>query len=191
MWNNSMFLLYDLYKASKLIKEKEKRLELDQYTKKERTIKNYKKASKEELKKYNEFLINVKKELEDKVKSILIAITIATTLSFDFVDFTQQNLNNNKYIYYMSFAFAILVLIYMILAGILALYSISEINNIAINTPNESKKQISDDIEFNILQNIKRNNYMNTSYKCIYRALIIFVFFILISFGYIIINRKF
>ena len=186
-----MFLLYDLYKASKLIKEKEKRLELDQYTKKERTIKNYKKASKEELKKYNEFLINVKKELEDKVKSILIAITIATILSFDFVDFTQQNLNNNKYIYYMSFAFAILVLIYMILAGILALYSISEINNIAINTPNESKKQISDDIEFNILQNIKRNNYMNTSYKCIYRALIIFVFFILISFGYIIINRKF
>lgn len=45
-----MFLLYDLYKASKLIKEKEKRLALDQYTKKERTIKNYKKASKEELK---------------------------------------------------------------------------------------------------------------------------------------------
>ena len=63
-----MFLLYDLYKASKLIKEKEKRLELDQYTKKERTIKNYKKVSKEELKKYNEFLINVKKELEDKEK---------------------------------------------------------------------------------------------------------------------------
>ena len=45
----------------------------------------------------------------------------------------------------------------MALAGILALYSISEINQIAINKPDESKKQISNNIEFNILQNIKRN----------------------------------
>ena len=84
-----MFLLYDLYKTNKLIKEKEKRLDLDQYAMQERTIKNYKKANKDELKKYNEFLINVKKELEDKVKSILIAITISTTLSFNFVKFIQ------------------------------------------------------------------------------------------------------
>lgn len=56
-----MFLLYDLYKANKLIKEKEKRLDLDQYAMKERTIKNYKKTNKDELKRYNEFLINVKK----------------------------------------------------------------------------------------------------------------------------------
>ena len=56
-----MFLLYDLYKTNKLIKEKEKRLDLDQYAMQERTIKNYKKANKDELKKYNEFLINVKK----------------------------------------------------------------------------------------------------------------------------------
>lgn len=186
-----MFLLYDLYKTNKLIKEKEKRLDLDQYAMQERTIKNYKKANKDELKKYNEFLINVKKELEDKVKSILIAITISTTLSFNFVKFIQEYLNNNIYIYYIAFAFGIIVLIYMALAGILALYSISEINQIAINKPDESKKQISNNIEFNILQNIKRNNYMNTSYKYIYRALIIFILFILMSFTYIIMNKKF
>ena len=182
----NVFLLYDLIKANKKIKEKEQDFE-----NKERIIKNYKKINRDELEKYNEVLLSTKKDIEDKVKSILIVITIVCTLSFNLVNFINTNFDDCRIAFYIAFILAALVFVYMILAGVLALDSISKINEVAITKPRASKKQISNNIDFNVSQNIKRNNYMYTSYRCIRRALIIFMIFIILSFIFIAVNTSF
>lgn len=181
-----VFLLNGLIKANKKIDEKEQKFET-----KERIIKNYRKINRDELEKYNEVLLGTKKDIEDKVKSILIVITIVCTLSFNLVNFINTNFDDSRIVFYIAFILATLVFLYMILAGVLALDSISKINKVAINKPKASKEQISNNIDFNVLQNIKRNNYMYTSYRCIRRALIIFMVFIIFSFIFIVANRKF
>lgn len=76
----------------------------------------------------------------------------------------------------------------MVVAGLLSLYCISEVNSVAVMYPEdyllpeeEKKTQIADNIEYNFLNNLKRNNLMATSYKCIIVSLLLLIVFFIIS----------
>lgn len=76
----------------------------------------------------------------------------------------------------------------MITAGVLSLYSIGEINTVATMYPEdnllpeqEKKTQIADNIEHNYLNNLKRNNFMTTSYKCMISSISLLVVIFIIA----------
>ena len=117
-------------------------------------------------------VLSNKQELENKAKSSLIAIMIALTI------------------------ISSLSLLYMVIAGILSLYTLSEINKVCFPFPEDGlldnkdqKEGLAQDIEGNYLYNMKRNNYMNTSYKCIVVSITLLVVIFLISSISIIFNR--
>lgn len=132
--------------------------------------------------------IEKKKILEDKAKSTLIAITISTTLIANILKFIQDMTGNSVFVVVMLLVIGFLSLLYMITAGLLSLYCISELNSIAVMYPEdyllpeqEKKTQMADNIEYNYLNNLKRNNLMSTSYNCIIVSLLLLIIFFIIS----------
>lgn len=136
--------------------------------------------------------IESKKILEDKAKSSLIAITLSSTIIFNIVKFMQDT-NNSIPVLIILAIISFFSLIYMIIAGVLSLYSIGEINKVSIMFPEdyllgikEKKAQIADNIEYNYLNNLKRNNFMTVSYKCMITSIsfliVIFIVSTVISF---------
>lgn len=131
--------------------------------------------------------IENKKILEDKAKSTLIAITISSTLIFNIIKFMQDSKNSIIALIVLAF-FSFLSLIYMVVAGVLSLYSIGEINKVSIMFPDDYLKdkkdknvQIAENIEYNYLHNLKRNNYMTVSYKCIITSISFLVLIFIVS----------
>lgn len=131
--------------------------------------------------------IENKKILEDKAKSSLIAITISSTLIFNIVKFMQDS-NNSITVLVLLAIFSFFSLIYMVIAGVLSLYSISEINKVSIMFPEdylldeqEKKVQVADNIEYNYLHNLKRNNFMTTSYKCMITSISFLIAIFIVS----------
>jgi len=181
---NYLFPFYNLNKSSKIINEKIKKLN-------EEACYNYEFASNNE-EVDEEILLNIlrdtienKKILEDKAKSTLIAITISSTLIINLLNF-YQNIKDKFSILFALVGFA--CLLYMIIAGILSLYSIGEINTISIMFPEDyllnsqdRRKQIADNIEYNYLNNLKRNNCMITSYNCMISSISLLLLIFIIS----------
>lgn len=132
--------------------------------------------------------VEKKKTLEDKAKSTLIAITISTTLIANILKFIQDINGNSVFVMILLLTIGFLSLLYMVVAGLLSLYCISEVNSVAVMYPEdyllpeeEKKTQIADNIEYNFLNNLKRNNLMATSYKCIIVSLLFLIVFFVIS----------
>lgn len=132
--------------------------------------------------------IDNKKTLEDKAKSTLIAITISITLIINLLNFIKNIENNSTFLMGVLVILGIVCVFYMIMAGVLSLYSISEINTVANMFPEdyllpdeEKRLQISDNIEYNYLNNLKRNNFMTTSYKCMISSISILLIIYIIS----------
>lgn len=132
--------------------------------------------------------IENKKILEDKAKSTLIAITISATLIINILKFLQDIKSNSVFLTLLLAIVGFLSLLYMIAAGVLSLYSIGEINTVATMYPEdhllpeqEKKTQIADNIEHNYLNNLKRNNFMTTSYKCMISSISLLVVIFIIS----------
>lgn len=132
--------------------------------------------------------IENKKILEDKAKSTLIAITISSTLIINILKFLQDIDSNSLFLTLLLAIVGFLSLLYMITAGVLSLYSIGEINTVATMYPEdnllpeqEKKTQIADNIEHNYLNNLKRNNFMTTSYKCMISSISLLVVIFIIS----------
>lgn len=132
--------------------------------------------------------IENKKILEDKAKSSLIAITISSTLIINIMKFVQEIKDNSFFKTIILAIVGFLSLLYMIIAGVLSLYSIGEINTVATMYPEdyllpeqEKKTQIADNIEHNYLNNLKRNNFMTTSYKCMITSITLLIVVFIIS----------
>lgn len=132
--------------------------------------------------------IENKKILEDKAKSSLIAVTISSTLIINILKFVQDTKDNSVFLTTLLAIVGFLSLLYMIIAGVLSLYSIGEINTVATMypedylLPNQKKKtQIADNIEYNYLINLKRNNFMTTSYRCMISSISLLIAIFIIS----------
>ena len=76
----------------------------------------------------------------------------------------------------------------MVLAGVLSLYSLSDINEVSFPFPEdylldeeEQKEVLAQSIESNYLHNMRRNNYMCTSYRCIVVSIALFVVIFFVS----------
>ena len=141
-------------------------------------------------------VLSNKQELENKAKSSLIAITISSALIFSIVQLLQNTENQPIAIMIALTIISSLSLLYMVIAGILSLYTLSEINKVCFPFPEDGlldnkdqKEGLAQDIEGNYLYNMKRNNYMNTSYKCIVVSITLLVVIFLISSISIIFNR--
>src|SRR5690606_3719665 len=190
IFNNIIFPFPKLLKASRTINKKIYRLnkstEEDPYTY-EYASNNLNIEDKVLLDTLND-TIEKKKTLEDKAKSTLIAITISTTLIANILKFLQDINGNPVFVMILLLTIGFLSLLYMVVAGLLSLYCISEVNSVAVMYPEdyllseeEKKTQIADNIEYNFLNNLKRNNLMATSYKCIIVSLLLLIVFFIIS----------
>lgn len=190
IFNNIIFPFPKLLKASRTINEKIDRLnkstQEDPYTY-EYASNNLNIEDKVLLDTLND-TIEKKKTLEDKAKSTLIAITISTTLIANILKFLQDINGNPVFVMILLLTIGFLSLLYMVVAGLLSLYCISEVNSVAVMYPEdyllseeEKKTQIADNIEYNFLNNLKRNNLMATSYKCIIVSLLLLIVFFIIS----------
>jgi hypothetical protein len=190
IFENIIFPFPKLLKASKSINEKIERLnnstQEDPYTY-EYASNNLNIEDKVLLDALND-TIEKKKTLEDKAKSTLIAITISTTLIANILKFLQDINGKPVFVMILLLAIGFLSLLYMVVAGLLSLYCISEVNSVAVMYPEdfllpeeEKKKQIAYNIEYNYLNNLKRNNLMATSYKCIIVSLLLLIVFFIIS----------
>ena len=190
IFNNIIFPFPKLLKASRTINEKIDRLnkstQEDPYTY-EYASNNLNIVDKVLLDTLND-TIEKKKTLEDKAKSTLIAITISTTLIANILKFLQDINGNPIFVMILLLSIGFLSLLYMVVAGLLSLYCISEVNTVAVMYPEdyllpkeEKKTQIADNIEYNFLNNLKRNNLMTASYKCIIVSLLLLIIFFIIS----------
>lgn len=187
---NTIFPFPALLKASRLIDKKIERLRKS--TQEEPNTYEY---ASNNLNIEDEILLDAlndtiekKKVLEDKAKSTLIAITISTTLIVNILKFLQDIRGNSIFAMIFLLIISFLSLLYMVVAGLLSLYSIGEINTVAMMYPEdyllpeqEKKTQIADNIEYNYLNNLKRNNLMTTSYKCMMVSVLLLVVVFIIS----------
>ena len=170
------------HKANKVLKEKNKN---------DDTIftKNIKELSIDSLKeKYHE-TYKTKDKFEDKSKTNVVAITIATTMIMG--SFGLMTSLHNKYDYafikWMIFILLFCAIVYMLVAGILAIRVLFHENimyDVSIESiskqDEDSKMEYNMAIQKNINQNIIRNNITSASYECVRNAIaciiLVFVF---------------
>jgi len=130
-----------------------------------------------------------KDKLEDKAKTNVIGITISITLIMG-ASGTLSTLNRrfpSLVLSWITFALVVVTVVYMIIAGLLAIRMLigeNEIYIVELNSLASGGTALRDDyakcIFMNQIKNTIRNNYIFTSYKCIKNSLIVlFVVFIL------------
>lgn len=185
---NYIFPFFDLYKSSNKINEKlEKLNNPEQYEFEYATTDPQ--IKREVLDKTLALTLDNKKQLEDKAKSSLVAITISAALIFNVMQMLK-NLQNSTTVVISVILTIIsgISLLYMVIAGVLSLYTLSEINRVSFLFPqdtllskSEQKEALAQSIEQNYLYNTKRNNFMCTSYKCIIISISLFVVIFAIS----------
>ncbi|GAA0735804.1 hypothetical protein [Clostridium oceanicum] len=145
---------------------------------------------------YNKSIERIK-QFEEKAKANLVAISISVTIMFGLVDTLNQIYEkyNNLLMNIILSINSILIIFFMLYGGIIALKVLMEKNIVykisvkELQLSDESLKKIYGmDAELNEINNTIRNNYINTSYKCIRNALILLcIIFIL---GVLPINNK-
>lgn len=139
-------------------------------------------------KEYNKSIERIK-QFEEKAKTNLVAISIAVTIMFGLIKPINEMYEKytNVWIKVILSIISILLVFFMLYAGITALKVLMEKNIVykisvkELQLNDESLKKVYGmDAELNEISNVVRNNYINTSYKCIRNALILLsVIFIL------------
>lgn len=140
---------------------------------------------------YNESLSD-KSKLEDKAKTNVIGITITITLILSVSDILDKISvkYDSEIIAWISFFFVLFSIIYMVIAGILAIKVLVNENvayRINLNSLSESNERSLIDnykacISKNRKQNLVRNNIIYTSYECIRNSIIcLLILFIMLS----------
>lgn len=185
---STIFPYFDLKCAAKCVNCKFERLneDTDNY--------NYEYATLDErveisvLKDTLSLVLSTKKDLEDKAKSSLVAITISSALIFNIINLLNDLFELNRTIYIFTMIVSFLSLTYMVVAGALSLYMLSEKNRVyylfpkdTLRSEEEQKKKLAICIEKNYLTNLHRNNLMNTSYKSITISIVLIVIIFLVS----------
>jgi len=178
-------------KANKKISDKIKKIsegELDNIV----YMKGYENLNLNEAKEFFDKTLSVKKSLEDKLKTSLFSVTIGITVLTSAITLLfNDGISPLSAIYRgVIFFTGSVAIIYMILAGIFAIRTISGHisvyqlfpEDIANNSEEDKKKSISICAELNSLSNIIRQNLMSVSFHCIINSLfVITLFFFLVG----------
>ena len=140
--------------------------------------------------KYNE-TFEAKNKFEDKAKTNVIGITIASTVIMGASGLTDSLITKYPYVglHWISFLILLAAIVYLLVSGIEAIRVLFNENSMSmvslsdLATYNISAKEKYDDCtNRNINRNIIRNNIVYSSYICIRNALIcMMVLFILVS----------
>jgi hypothetical protein len=184
---------YHAGKANNKIKERIKSIEEGDFVNNIDYMKDYEKLSFKDLEVFFNKTMDVKKSLEDKLKTSLFSVTIGITVLTSAISFLFNDGIASINVLYkgMIFFLGSLAIIYMILAGVFAIKTISGFISVYQLFPEdmslpiqERKEAIAISAELNSLSNLIRQNLMNASYHCIINSLfIITVFFFLIGFA--------
>jgi len=163
-------------------------------------MKGYKDIKLQEAEEFFEKTLDVKKSLEDKLKTSLFSVTFGITvltsaISLLFNDGISSLDTTYKGVIFLAGSIAV---IYMMLAGIFAIKTISgyiavyqlfpeDISNVS---EDNKKKSVAICAELNSLSNIIRQNLMNVSFHCIINSLfVMMIFFFLVGTGSFIGNK--
>lgn len=142
------------------------------------------------IKKEYDNSINRITKFEDKAKNNLIAISISVTIMLGLITPINQIYTkyNNTVIKIIGILLCLGVVFFMLYAGILSLKVLMEknivykVSLIDLNGNDDSMKKIyAQDIELNEMNNTIRNNYINTSFRCIRNALVFLVVIFMIG----------
>lgn len=143
-------------------------------------MRGYKKITIEQNKEFLKNTMEVKRILEDKAKSVLFAVTLSVSLITGFSNSLKFGNNGISTLEFLILLLSIFVMFYLISAGILSLYSLGSVNTFSNYYAEDLalddcglKEIIAFSAEYNSKVNIKRNNIMNASYKCIINALLL------------------
>ncbi len=184
-----LFPWWSLLRANRKIKTKINKIENGDFETNLDYMRGYKLLSLDEVNSFFEKTLQVKKSLEDKLKTSLFSVTLGitvltSTLSFLFSDGVSYFSKVHRGIVVFTGSAAI---VYMILAGIFAIKTISGAisvyqpfpEDIANKTDENKKELIAVCAELNSLSNIIRQNFMTVSFHCIINSLFIVVLFFL------------
>lgn len=154
-------------------------------------IENSDKISAETLKEQYAETIRIKDKLEDKAKTNVAGITISITLIMGASGLlnTIYTKFNSPLISWLSFLLFSIAVIYMLIAGIMAigvLINENELYTVQLNSLAENPQTLRDDydqcIGQNRTKNLIRNNSVYTSYECIRNALVcLFVLLVFVT----------
>lgn len=132
------------------------------------------------LKQHYEQTFSVKDKFEDKAKSQIFAITVAITVIFGASNMLK--IISEKYslawVHWIVFILYVAATIFFIIAGVLAIRLLMHENKVSVISlasymnDSELREEYSIATDTNIYRNIKRNNYVFTSYQCMRNALI-------------------
>lgn len=129
------------------------------------------------------------KQFEEKAKTNLVAISISVTITFGLIKPITDTYDkyDNLYIKFFLFIISILIVMFMLYGGIISLKVLMDKNivyKVGLKELSEDKKGLINVYgmyaELNEINNTIRNNYINTSYRCMKNALILLslIFFI-------------
>lgn len=135
--------------------------------------------------------VETKNRFEDKAKTIIAALTIAITLILNLSKIIE--IISDKYDFYLInillFILAILAIIYMLMAGILAIQVLIKENILypisLLERTKQDKVRIYVKTQLNVNQNLIRNNIIFSSYESIRNSVVcLVIIFILASVPY-------
>ena len=182
-WRYLIFPIYESLEADKVLKEKEQRILNPQNNKDYEycndIVKPYLKLNVADAEIFLNRTLDYKKTLEEKAKTNVIGITIATSLILGLS--TVINSDNISFLSLriIAFGLAVFSIIQMIIAGILSSAVLAELNRHyqlfpqdIIDREDEKLRTIALDTELNTNLNIRRNNYINSSYKSLRIAIV-------------------
>lgn len=186
---DAIFPMYANYKANKRIREKING-EKKSGSLLQRYVDNHGTTSNDVLKQQYDETFDIKDKLEDKAKINIIGITIAIMLIISFsgvINMIPEKLLT-PVIRWLIFALFIATVVYLFIAGIIAIkvltgenvvYMVDQ-NRFASNKVGLSLEYFKS-IEQNRNQNLIRNNSLYSSYECIRNALVCLVVILVLS----------
>ncbi len=121
------------------------------------------------LSRYLENSLQRKNIIEQKASNILISLSIIISIACTLIVYSDVTITEVICVALIALGIGF---VYFLLSGFMAFSMIINKNKIFIPKPSEEmedrdNKYLAFDIEFNELWNIKRNNYMAVSYKCL------------------------
>ncbi len=195
LFNNmikTIFPWFNSKKANKKVKAKIDAISSGNFTQNVDYMKDYQHLKCKEVEDFFNKTLDVKKSLEDKLKTSLFSVTIGITVLTSAISFLYSDGISSLNITFKGIIFTTgsIAIIYMIIAGIFAVKTISGFisvyqlfpEDLANKSYDEKKESIAVCAELNSLSNIIRQNLMSVSYHSIIISLIVItIFFFLIG----------
>lgn len=195
LFNNmikTIFPWFNSIKANQKIRAKVDAISSGNFAQNIDYMKDYQHLKCKEVEHFFNKTLDVKKSLEDKLKTSLFSVTIGITVLTSAISFLYSDGISSLNIIFKGIIFTTgsIAIIYMIIAGIFAVKTISGFisvyqlfpEDLANKSDDEKKESIAVCAELNSLSNIIRQNLMSVSYHCIIISLIVItIFFFLIG----------